>query len=31
MLDIHTALAIAKNIANELPLDPSFVELLESI
>lgn len=31
MMDIHTALAIAQNVATESPLDPGLVELLESI
>lgn len=31
MLDIDTALTIAQNIAKEQPLDPSLVELLESM
>jgi len=30
MLDIHTALAIAENIAQEKALDAGLVELLES-
>jgi hypothetical protein len=31
MMDIHTALSIASNVAEEKPLDPALVELLESI
>jgi len=30
-LDIDTAVEIAKNIAAEKPLDPTLLELLESI
>ena len=31
MMDVHTAMTIANHVAEEKPLDPALVELLESI
>jgi len=31
MLDVETAISIGQSVANELPLDPAIVELLESL
>jgi len=31
MMDIHTSMTIGVNVAEDRPLDPALVELLESI